>query len=227
MTQHFGSRLAIQARVNDDYEIEAYTVKFSGLDGGERPVIDALEYLNRPAKPEFLAGKIARLRVAMARRTEGEKDFELLIDTMMTLCRDYPADVVAWATDQWLRTKKFFPLPKEFIGMLDERVALRRALLAALRGDMKALARPADPVDWKDLPRERWDEHMWAAYVGDAEAMLALAHQNPSMMDSTLWEAEVSKRKAEIPAGQHGNVRVAEAEARGVAENDQNAPQSV
>lgn len=196
LRQHFGQRLDIQTKYAEGYEISGYTVMIAAPAETDKELIPALEYLNAPARSEFLAGKIARLRVMMARRTEGQDDMNLHVDTMMQLCQGYPADAIASATDEWMRTQKFFPTPKEFLDLLEEWVRLRRAILTALRGP-KALPKPKpEPISWKDLPQTSWDAAMWDAYVAEAEGMRVLAAQNPTMMDVTGWEIEVEKRKA-------------------------------
>lgn len=232
LTQHFGSRLDI--RVNHDYgdgaggfEIIGFTVKLLKRDDSDKELIPALEYLNAPAKPEFLAGKIARMRVVMARRNESDKDIEMLIDTLVSMCREYPADAVAWAADHWMRTQKFFPLPKEFIDLLDERVRLRRALLAAIQCDVKALPKPAPaPMGFKELPRAAWNPAMWADFVADAEGMARIAKDNP-MFDAAGWEAEVVKRKALRDAALGGTAAAPEAAAGVMASEGQNRCTSV
>jgi len=95
---------------------------------------DGLEYFNRPAKPEFMAGQIARLRVSIPRRAEDNQDIELLVDVMVEDCREYSADVIRYVVQNWRLHNRFFPIPKDFRQKLDEAMAFRRAILAVLSG---------------------------------------------------------------------------------------------
>lgn len=210
LTSRLGSRLAIRARTtfgtkeNPGFKIRGYQITLTDCPTDkdlDQTTLALLEALNAPARADFIAGKLARLRVTMARRGESEKDITLLMDTMVDLCREYPADVVASAADYWMRTEKYFPLPKEFLDLMDERVMLRRAVLAAMQREPKRIAPALEYTNWKHLPKERWDIHMWRAYVEDAEAMIGLAKQNPAFLDEATWVAEVEKRKGQIPAG--------------------------
>lgn len=206
LTQHFGQRLDIRPRYSygsgdvQAYECLGYDVDPITLDPQDHGIVEAIEFLNRPSKTEYIAGKLARMRVMMARRNESDKDLEILMDTMMELLKGYPADAIAYAADRWMRTEKFFPLPKEFLALLDECVMLRRAVLIAMRGKPVAIAKPVERKEWKEVKKTDWDAGHWQAYIMAAEAMHDLATKNPTMFNAEEWEKEVAKRKEELVA---------------------------
>ena len=136
----------------------------------------------------------------------GERAMDVLIDTMMNFFKIYPMDVVAWATEHWMKTQKFFPVPKEILDLMDEAVMFRRAVLAAMEPAKPSLKAPEAPRTYKETKKPDWDKAMWLAYLADAEKMLALAKQNPTFMNVPEWEAEVVKRKAALPAEFGGTV---------------------
>lgn len=222
LESHFGSRLDVQSKINYGTE-DKPTFTISGWqvticrDETDGKVQTWMEAMNRPAKQEFIAGKLARMRVMLARRGESDRDVTILIDTMMELCGGYPADAIADVTDHWLRTQKFFPKASELIELLEEKVMLRRAVLEALAPKALRIGRTEKPKSYKEVPKDKWDMTMWRAYVADAEGMHALALENPTVMDATGWAAEVATRKAAIPAGLLGSGTAPVVDARGTA----------
>lgn len=180
-----------------------------------------MEYFNQPATLEFIVTKLSRMRVGLMRRSEGEMDMEILIDTLAELLKGYPADAIAFAANRWLREEKFFPIPVEFLSFMDAHIAFRRAVLDGLKAAPKALPPPPPPMaeaDWRDLPRLRWDAACWAAYVAEARGMVKLAEENPGSLDLEGWLAEVNKREAEWSAAIGGSAAQTEAPATPMAE---------
>lgn len=222
LESHFQSRLDIKSKTNygtedaPTFQTTGFQVTICRADGDEK-ISQWLQAMNRPSKSEFVAGKLARLRVMMARRGESDRDVTILMDTMMDLCRNYPADAIADVTDYWLRTQKFFPKASEFIELLEEKVMLRRAVLAALEPKALQIEKREPPKTYKEVPKDKWDATMWSAYIGDAEAMHKLALDNPNFMDAAAWAAEVIARKAQIPAPVQGTEGAAAEEARVMA----------
>ena len=212
LTRHFGQRLDIRARCSfgDEkpaFDVTGYDVKIADFGTpGDAKMLEAMQVLNRPVRMDFAAGCVAKMRITMARRNESERDMDVLIDTMMNFFKIYPMDVVAWATEHWMKTQKFFPVPKEILDLMDEAVMFRRAVLAAMEPAKPSLKAPEAPRTYKETKKPDWDKAMWLAYLADAEKMLALAKQNPTFMNVPEWEAEVVKRKAALPAEFGGTV---------------------
>ena len=218
LTQAFGSRIAIKKswrRVYDkdggyDEVPDGFRVRLDVLNDTEMKVFDALDFFNRPIQSEqvqAVTGMLTRMRVSMLRRNENEDDIEMLIDTAMSVCIKYPFDVVMSLTEQWLTTRKFFPLPCEMKEELDDAVALRRSLLACFERTRQTTLAPSAKnlslprkKDRHDLPREKWTPQDWDAHIADAENMLNLARQNPTMFKVEDWHEEVSRRMGQKSA---------------------------
>ena len=90
---------------------------------------------------------------------------------------------------------------------LDDAVALRRSLLACFeRTRQTTLAPSANNLslprkrDRHDIPREKWTPQDWDAHIADAENMLNLARQNPTMFKVGDWHEEVSRRMGQKSA---------------------------
>lgn len=207
LNQRFGQRIAIRRQHNDQYETTGITAMIHGVEAGDQEIVTAIEYLNQPAPPQFIAGKLARMRTTLARRVDTVKEMDLMMDTMMGLIKSYPPDAIAWATEKLLKENKFFPVPKEIIVLLDEVVMFRRAILAAMKSDNARLSAPIPERSWRDLPKGEWDGAMWDAWIGDAEKMLTVARTTP-LLDAAGWEAEVEKRKATRAAQSTGTIAI-------------------
>jgi hypothetical protein len=54
--------------------------------------------------------------------------------------------------------------------------------------------------DRHDIPREKWTPHDWDAHIVDAENMLNLARQNPTVFKVEDWHEEVSRRMGQKAA---------------------------
>lgn len=74
----------------------------------------------------------------------------------------------------------------------------------------------AAPISRHEKPKDKWTEQDWADHIGDAEAMLRLAEQNPTVYEPAGWVKEVEKRTAERAAALNGG-RVAQNSAEGGA----------
>jgi len=57
-----------------DVEVVGYEIALDALHDGELKLYDALEFLNRPATPDFVAKQVGRLQAVMARRSESNSD---------------------------------------------------------------------------------------------------------------------------------------------------------
>jgi hypothetical protein len=191
-----------------DEIFDGHEISLDCLHGGENSIYQAVEFLRRRAKPQHIAGLIARMRVSLIRRAEDNADAEILMDTLMDICSPYPYDIVKATTDKWLKTKKFFPIPSEFKAELDELFAFREGIfqafelhrnpiLARERAARKISADPRFGVHFKALPRKEWMKQHYDWWVEEAEGMVNLARQNPALMNPAVWEAEVNRRNAE------------------------------
>lgn len=140
LRQAFGSRLVLKPKKKAVYEREfgydeeddGWDIAFTHFGSEDGPLVRAIEFFNKPATSRQIVGVITRMRVSLLRRTEDNDDVEVLIDTLSGLCREYPADVVIGVAQRWIKTEKFFPIPKEFLEALDNAVAFRKALLSAV-----------------------------------------------------------------------------------------------
>lgn len=115
-----------------DEEDDGWEIQIANLGSEDGPLVRAIEFFNKPATARQIVGVITRMRVSLLRRTEDNDDVEVLIDTLSDLCREYPADIVIAVSQRWIKTEKFFPIPKEFLAALDEAVAFRKSLLSAV-----------------------------------------------------------------------------------------------
>jgi hypothetical protein len=205
LRQHFGSRLTLRAktRLTADYDVinEGHIVEINGLGDEEMRLFDMIDYLNKPSDPVLAAGQIARLRITMPRRDEENQDIELLIDTLVDDCREYPPDILQAECQRWRREERWFPSPKDFRRRLDAAVSLRRAIRAAFenaRNPLLAYKEPekiAAPISRQDKPKESWSAKDWDDHIEDAQGMIRLAKENPSVIDVAGWEEELKRRQ--------------------------------
>lgn len=223
LRQHFGSRLVMTHKMKPVYGLtggydekpDGFYVFLAELNDNEQKFYEAIEFFNKPASNQVVAGQIARLRVTMLRSAEENTDIELLVDTLVADCRSYPADILIAVCETWRREQKFFPFPKDFIEKLENAVQFRRSLLkaftAARNPQLTQSVKPviaADPrlgIHWKVLPRAQWMRQHYDWWIGEAEKMVDLATQNPNFMDLVGWQAEVARRKAEHVAANRPN----------------------
>ena len=216
LRQHFGSRLVITEVVDHRYSGPngyeptrlGFRIDLDGLTDQEMKFYDAMEFFNRPATPEFIAGQIARLRVSMPRRAEENMDIELLVDVMVDDCREYPADVIAHVAKQWRLENRFFPIPKDFRAKLEQAMAFRRAIwecfqekrnpLLAAKSEAKRIeADPRLQEHWKVLPRDQWLQIHYEWWVADAERMVALNNEHGRVNQADEWQVELERRRQE------------------------------
>jgi hypothetical protein len=216
LAQHFGSRLECKKKLDHSYGADGgYNSKVIGneatvdrLDDCEMKLFDAIEFLNRPASPQFVAGKLAQLRAVMARASESQSDIEIVIATYTDHIRGYPADIVAYAIDRCIHTKKWFPLVSELCREMEDLVSFRRAILRCFEGARNPLlARKAeakriaaDPrleMSHRELEKKHWLNCHWRWYVEDAEHMAQLNRDNGRMTQADEWQVIAEKRQAE------------------------------
>src|ERR1700704_1467347 len=127
LAQHFGSRLVCKKKYERVYGADhGYDEKVSGNDvtdenfaDAEMKLFDAIDFLNKPASPQFVAGKLAQLRAVMARASESQNDIEIVIATYAEHIRQYPQDIVAYVIDRCIHTRKWFPLISELCAEME------------------------------------------------------------------------------------------------------------
>jgi hypothetical protein len=137
LEQHFGSRLAVKKLIEPIYEkdggyderFKGYQISLDRLDDSEMKFFDALDFYNKRASFEYITGKIAKLRIVMARRNESNQDIEMLCAAYVEHLQKYPPDVVSHVIENVIQTKKFFPLVSELIPALEELTALRKGVI--------------------------------------------------------------------------------------------------
>ena len=137
LEQHFGSRLAVKKLIEPVYdkpggydeEFKGYQVSLDRLDDSEMKFFDALDFFNKRASFEYITGKVAKMRIVMARRNESNQDIEMLCAAYVEHLQKYPPDVVNHVVENVIQTKKFFPLVSELIPALEELTALRQGVL--------------------------------------------------------------------------------------------------
>jgi hypothetical protein len=191
--------------VNDGYEIS-----LDVLHDSEMKLYDALKFLNKPAKPEFVAKYVARLGTVMARRSESNQDIAVLIDTYTEHLENYPPDVIKSVCDMIINKQKWFPLVCEIRKEAYDIVSFRKSVLKCFekcRNPLIKHTKPkqieADPhlkTHWKMLSRDKWLKQHYDWWIEDAEDMLNIAKQNPTMFNVDEWEEEASRRMAGRPA---------------------------
>lgn len=209
LAQHFGSRLVIKTRNRPVYspnfgydEVpDGWDISLDNLGTEEGKFLEALEFFNRPATPDFIALQMARLRAAMPRAAESNMDIEVLIDVMVEDCSGYPPDVIASTVRAWRQNERFFPSPSEFRKRLDAAVKYRRTLLDAFKvGKNKAISSASKPAmistnpDRHTLSSEKWTAAQWDEHIDEARKMLDLSRANPALLSENTWHDELSRR---------------------------------
>ncbi len=136
LEQHFGPRIAIKRKYSPIYgkdggydeEFKGYEIALDNLFDSEMKLFDAVDYYNKPADHVFIAGKVAKMRLVLARRNESPEDIELLCASYMDYLAKYPTDVVNYVVEETIITKKFFPLVSEIVSRCDELVNFRKSI---------------------------------------------------------------------------------------------------
>lgn len=124
----------LEAETNADFEVTGYTLRddYDGSDAEE--ALDLLKRLNAPGGERLAAEKLLELKVlcAGAKATSNESvEFEL--EVMRRRLRNYPADVIREACDEWGDREKWFPDWASLKAICDDKALRRRSLLDALR----------------------------------------------------------------------------------------------
>ena len=217
LVQHFGSsRLAIRKKLKHVYGadggyesgVAGYETQLDGLADCEMKIFDALEFLNRSARPDFVAKQIGRLQAVMARRAESNEDIAVVIDVYTEHLEKYPPNVVAAVCTDIIDSKKWFPLVSELNQHCNRLVAFRRAILKCFEaarnplftGKAEAKLIAADPrlgMSHRELNRKDWLPCHWDWYVGGAEHMAQLNRNNGRLTQADEWQAIFEKRQNE------------------------------
>lgn len=140
--QHFGSRLEARKRYEPVYgrdggydeDFKGYVVSLDALHDSELKFLEAMQFFNKSSEHQFVTGKVAKMRLVLARRKEGDEDIEMLCATYVEYLQKYPMDIVNNVVEEIITTKKFFPLVSEILPRLEELNALRKALLLTFEG---------------------------------------------------------------------------------------------
>lgn len=219
LVQHFGqSRFSTGAKLKHKYgkdgydcEIEGYDVKLDGLSDSEMKLFDALEFLNKPAQPDFIAKNLAKLRIVMARAGESNDDLTLLIHTYAEHLAEFPPDVVKAVCEKIINNNKWFPLVSDMRIEMLRLVKFRRAILEsfemcrnpllAQQAELKRIA--ADPrlkLHWKEFPKSKWMAFHYDQAIADMEGMMAMAQEGKTQTPLAEWQAKVDQFKAEKAA---------------------------
>jgi hypothetical protein len=124
------------AAVWDGY-VAAYELVAPLPDAERRAAIELAEQMLRPAGEEILITELGRLRAMTVSRDVGQ-DLAMLFAIYADELRDYPADAIRDVLRAWPRAERFWPSAAELRERLDRLVKPRRALLAGLRGNLRA-----------------------------------------------------------------------------------------
>ncbi len=93
---------------------------------------EALRQLCRPLAFPALAKELARLRVSVAKRPEGDVDYKAAVAVYAEELGKYPADLVVAALRTWARAERFWPTLAELHDRIGPKARRRLALLEAL-----------------------------------------------------------------------------------------------
>lgn len=162
LEQHFGpQRYCAKEKVKHVYSengydciTEGHEITLDALHNNEMKLFDALEFLNRKATPEFVAGKLAQLRAVMARASESQNDIQLVMATYAEHLQEYPPDIVAYVVDKTIATKKWFPLVSELRKEMETMVSFRRSILNAFERCRNPMLSNKNPVELVDRSQE-------------------------------------------------------------------------
>jgi hypothetical protein len=141
--------------------------------------------------------EVTRLRTLTAKRAEGEFDLELSVGAITEELAVYPEDIVVDVCRNWARNNKWFPTLSELIAECEVLFDDRRRLLSAAKATRPAITSPKPRQDRHDIPKDQWDKWHWAEYVTEAENMVALAEQNPTIFSKDEWTQTVASRRME------------------------------
>lgn len=171
----------------------------SGDLGEAKEILRFLELTSQPASGAFISQEIYRLTLTTAKRSDSDADFSMQVGAYIVDLADFPEDAVLWACAQARRSKKFFPTVNELRELCEERMEfrcrLRTVLKQAQTSPPKLESKPRP--DRHDIPKSKWDKWHWQEYVEDAARMVALAEQNPSLMNAEEWRAILEQRRQE------------------------------
>ena len=217
MEQHFtSSRLTTKTKLKHVYgdggyesKVESYDIELDALHDSEMDLFTAVEFLNRPAKHDFIAKELARVRVVMARRGESNEDLALLIDTYANHLGGFPPDIVKAACEKIIDNGKWFPLVSEMLSEMRRMVKYRRAMLncfeekrnplLAKKAEQRLLS--SDPrlqEHWRDLPKKDWLPQHFELAIKECEKMRMLAEQNPTILNAKDWQEKIDKLNADL-----------------------------
>lgn len=172
--QYYGSALSAREIKSPVYDGHGgYRERQSGWEitatsPADATVIEALEFINRPAPLKFIEGKLAELRVQTVRRNESNDDVQLLIASMAARLKEFPADIIAAVFEDWMEHNKFFPTRDELIPMLNERFMFRRALLEAVKNPKEPQPKIETRIDYRNVPRAQWGATHFLQRIQDA-----------------------------------------------------------
>ena len=210
LRQYFGrARIEIKPKWSRFYDeqggydetISGYELSLDKLDDGEIKLYDAMKFFNAPSTPEFMARKILQLRSVMARAAESSNDITIVAETYSEHLEKYPPDVVAYVIDKTIATKKWFPLVCDLRKEMDEMMRFRRSILELFERKRNPLlsktetkqikSDPRTEMHWKTLQKKDWLDCHWEWAAEEADKMLALAKENPTILDLPYWENQV------------------------------------
>lgn len=141
-------RLGLRVRWDSAFETPiGCVVKLSDVERDAAKGILARQLA--PCGRPFAAQWLARVDAVMAGRAKGEVDTKARAAVMLMEMEGLPADLVASACRDWIRTAKWLPTPSELIALMEPELSKRRVMLAALENP--------EPERAKQIPVQRAD----------------------------------------------------------------------
>lgn len=172
-------------------------LKRDGFDGAVPAAAAQVQRALAPADPDGLNDRLTALGMMMA-PNRGEAEASIWLAETRRLLGDLPADILADAIDEHVRTSKFLPTVAEIRARADPVMAARRRLFSQLDAMARLIAsgveiRPAPPK--RDERRIDPDEPLDEAGTEQLNAMMA------KIGATSRWRPDGSRYTVEAETG--------------------------